>query len=196
MLKSVFLTGVGGQGVVTMANLVTSHLQSGGMKVSLIHATGMAQRGGRVTSEIRFSDDLDLNFGPRISTGGADFLIGMDRAETINSAPFISKTGILLAVDYALIPSQTVLKKEHFPDIQEVETLFSGLTGRVFPVVEPERPMNMYVLGVFAAVCAADEEMKVFFTPAGFEATLKAKLTKRVEDNLAAFRKGCAAGRV
>ena len=95
MFRSILLTGTGGQGVVTMASLIAAHLQENNMKVTLIHATGMAQRGGRVTSEIRFSDDENLNFGPRISTGGADFIIGMDLAEAINSIAYMKKGGCL-----------------------------------------------------------------------------------------------------
>ncbi|MBN2051360.1 MAG: 2-oxoacid:acceptor oxidoreductase family protein [Spirochaetales bacterium] len=181
MLKSVFLTGVGGQGVVTIANLLSAHLQDSGYKVTLIHATGMAQRGGRVTSEIRYSDDRDRPFGPRISSGGADYIIGMDMAETVNSASFLKAGGTLVFQNYTLLPSTAVLNKESFPDAEEVKRVFAPFTGNLVEVEPSVRPVNMFVLGVFARYWPEAERL---------EETLSKKLTKRVEENLTAFHRG------
>ena len=194
MLKSIFLTGVGGQGVVTMANMISAHLQRLEYRVTLIHATGMAQRGGRVTSEIRFSDDASSNFGPRISSGGADYCIGMDMAETINSAAFLKDAGCLIYNDYTLIPSQAVLKKEAFPGSDEVEDVFKDRCGRIVAVRDPERPVNLFVLGVLAAVCGKDDSLSSIINTPSFEDTLREALTKRVDENLSAFRKGAEYG--
>ena len=190
MLRSILLTGTGGQGVVTMASLITAHLQENNLKVTLIHATGMAQRGGRVTSEIRFSDDKNLNFGPRISTGGADFIIGMDLAETVNSIAYMKKGGCLLCNDYTLIPSQVILKKGHFPNAEEVQDLFKNICRQVQLVKAPHQPVNMFVLGEFIGICTNKFESKGIFTPDTFEATLKKKLIKRIDENLTAYRNG------
>ena len=78
MMQSIFMTGLGGQGIITLANLISGQASEKGLKVSLFNAKGMAQRGGRVTSEIRMSDDPGLEFGARISAGTADILIGME----------------------------------------------------------------------------------------------------------------------
>ena len=194
MLTSVLLTGVGGQGVVTMANLITAHLERLGMKVTLIHATGMAQRGGRVTSEIRFSDDRSSSFGPRISNAGADFIIGMDMAEVINSFSFMKAGGTLVFNDYTLVPSRAVLKKEKFPDGDEVEDIFGDTCTKIVRVVDPQRPFNLFVLGVFSAVCGRDDRVSGILDPKSFEETLKTALTKRVDENLAAFGRGVEFG--
>ena len=194
MLKSVLCTGVGGQGVVTMANLITTHLESRGLKVTLIHATGMAQRGGRVTSEIRFSDDPAAGFGPRISTGGADFMIGLDMAETINSFSFMKSGGVLLFHEYTLVPSRAVLKKERFPDGSEVRELFSDRCGRVVTLSDPVRPVNMFSLGVFSSICEADGDLSGILNPGSMKKTLETSLTRRMEENLAAFDRGTEFG--
>lgn len=194
MFRSILLTGTGGQGVVTMASLITAHLRENNMKVTLIHATGMAQRGGRVTSEIRFSDDRNLNFGPRISERGADFIIGMDLAEAINSIAYIKEGGCLLCNDYTLVPSQVILKKSHFPDSEEVQDLFQNICSRIHIIKDSPSPMNMFTLGVFTDICTNEFESKGILTPETFEATLKKKLTKRIDENLAAYRNGVARG--
>ena len=195
MFRSILLTGTGGQGVVTMASMIAAHLQENNFKVTLIHATGMAQRGGRVTSEIRFSDDKNLNFGPRISTGGADFIIGMDLAETVNSIAYMKQGGYLLCNDYTLIPSQVILKKAHFPNAEEVQDLFKNICRQVELVKVQHQPVNMFVLGVFIGTCTNEFESEGIFTPETFETTLKKKLTKKVEGNLSAFRDGVIRGK-
>ena len=192
MLRSIHVTGVGGQGIVTMANLLTAHLHGLGLRVSLIHATGMAQRGGRVTSELRFSDDPAVRFGPRISCGGADYIIGMEMAETINSAGLMKYGGTLVFNDYILVPSESGRNKERFPDAEEVEERFGPLCSRIAGVRDPVQPVNLFILGVFAAVCCTDDMLSGVITPDNVEGTLKRSLTKRVDENLAAFRRGVA----
>ena len=62
MMQSIFMTGLGGQGIITLANLISGQATKEGLKVTLFNAKGMAQRGGRVTSEIRMSDDPQAAF--------------------------------------------------------------------------------------------------------------------------------------
>lgn len=195
MIKSIYLTGVGGQGVVTMANMISAHLQRKEIKATLIHSTGMAQRGGRVASEIRFSDDSKASFGPRISAGKADFMIGMDMCETINSIDFIKDDGCLIYSDYTLVSSQAVIKKERIPDSREVSELFENRCGLVVPVTDIVNPANMYLLGAFTAVCWKDRSAGHLFDPEEFEETLKHSLKKRIEENLETFRRGVETGR-
>ncbi len=202
MLNSLFFAGIGGQGVVTMAEIIMEHLRNRGMKAALIHATGMAQRGGRVTSEIRFSDEHDRSFGPRISRRGADVLVGMELAETINSAEFLKPGGCLIALDYALVPSQFVLDRERFAGIEDVRNVFSGITTNLNLVTGAEPPLNMHVLGVFTALMsravvsrsgdpsAGGAWLAAVFDPDSMRATLKGFLKKRVEENLRAFEAG------
>ena len=111
MFLSLFITGLGGQGIITVADLISQRASEHGLKTSLFNAKGMAQRGGRVTSEIRLTDDHELDFGARISTGRADMLIGMEIGETINSLAFLKPGGTAILLDYASVPAGMVLKR-------------------------------------------------------------------------------------
>jgi len=177
-----------------MANMISAHLQEHNMKVTLIHATGMAQRGGRVTSEIRFSSDINSNFGPRISDRGADFIIGMDLAETVNSFAYMKKGGTLLCNDYTLVPSEVVLKKKHFPDSEEVKSLFEDVCSQMKIIKIPLKAVNMFTLGAFVGSSSKEFELEGIFTPESFEATLKNKLSRRIDENLSSFREGVILG--
>ena len=128
-VEGIYLAGIGGQGIVTLAKLIAANLEQRGFKTSLLHATGMAQRGGRVTSEIRFSDDSKANFAPRISGNEADILISMENGEGISSLRFLKDNGLAILLDYSLVPAEIILKKGEYPGLTEAVGFFlAGLS--------------------------------------------------------------------
>ena len=195
MIRSIFLTGLGGQGVLTIAGILADHAAEGGLKVSLFNAKGMAQRGGRVTSEIRLSPDPAAEFGARISPGGADVLVGMEIGESINSLPYLREGGIALLLDYAYLPAETVLKKQPYPGLDEARRLAAGRTEMLFALENPGSPHNVFVLGAFAALVPAADESFDFYGPDGLERSIARRLRRGLEENLQAFRRGCTYGR-
>ena len=76
----ILVTGVGGTGVVTIGALLgmAAHLEGKG--VSTLDMTGLAQKGGAVTSHIRLAARPEDLHAVRLSTGGADLLLGCDIA--------------------------------------------------------------------------------------------------------------------
>jgi len=194
MLRSLFLTGLGGQGTVTLADLLAERASRAGLKVSIFHAKGMAQRGGRVTSEIRFCDDPQLSFGARISAGGADVLLGMEIGETINSLPYLKNEGIVIALDQAVVPVELLLQKAPYPTLEEAAERFAERTRRFFAVRDAVSPNNMFLMGVFAAVAPAREADFALFDPESLEQAIRDRLPRALDSSLAAFRAGLAHG--
>lgn len=188
------MTGLGGQGIITLANLISEYASENGLKVSLFNAKGMAQRGGRVTSEIRLSDDPELDFGARISAGKADILIGMEIGETINSLSFLKEGGAVILLNYAYIPTTMVLKKEPYPSFEQLTELYSGKTKKLFAVKEPKHPYNMFLLGVFTAVAPAIDAGLSFYSKQSVEEGIAKKLKRGLEENLQTFNGGYAYG--
>ncbi len=194
MYQSIVMTGLGGQGIITLANLISEYASENGLKVSLFNAKGMAQRGGRVTSEIRLSDDPELDFGARISAGKADILIGMEIGETINSLSFLKEGGAVILLNYAYIPTTMVLKKEPYPSFEQLTELYSGKTKELFAVKEPKHPYNMFLLGVFTAVAPAIDAGLSFYSKQSVEEGIAKKLKRGLEENLQTFNGGYAYG--
>jgi indolepyruvate ferredoxin oxidoreductase beta subunit len=194
MLRSVFLTGLGGQGTITLADLLAERAAEAGLRVSIFHAKGMAQRGGRVTSELRLGDDPAASFGARISAGGADVLLGMEIGETINSLPFLRKDGCVIALDQATVPVELALKKAHYPTLGEAGELFAARTGRFFGVRGAVSPHNIFLLGVFTAIVPARDPLLAVYQAEALEKAIRARLSRGLEANLAAFHAGYAHG--
>ncbi len=176
--------------MVTFARLLTGYLIEQGLKTSLFNATGMAQRGGRVTSEIRISSDPELQYGARVPAGKADILVGLEIGEAANSLSFLKSGGTVILLDYAFVPTAMVLKKQAYPSFDQVREQFTHVAGSVFAVTEPEVPHNIYLLGVFAAVLAELPGAPLDISCDGLKSAISKNLKRGIEENLKVFEQG------
>ena len=75
---SLYVTGVGGTGVVTIGALLGMAAHIEGKGVGVLDMTGLAQKGGAVTSHIRIAPKPEDIHSVRIAAGGADAVLGCD----------------------------------------------------------------------------------------------------------------------
>ncbi|MFP5515876.1 MAG: indolepyruvate ferredoxin oxidoreductase family protein [Alphaproteobacteria bacterium] len=75
---SLYVTGVGGTGVVTIGALLGMAAHIEGKGVGVLDMTGLAQKGGAVTSHIRIANTPEDIHSVRIAAGGADAVLGCD----------------------------------------------------------------------------------------------------------------------
>ena len=99
-VKSVLLVGVGGQGPILAAKLLTLGLMEAGYDVKMSEIHGMSQRGGSVSSQVRFGKQV---LSPVIELGGADLLVSCEKMEAL-----LRPEGKVVVNDYE-IPSAPVL---------------------------------------------------------------------------------------
>lgn len=114
MIKNILICGVGGQGTVLAAKVLSQAAILGGQNVLSAETIGMAQRGGCVTSHVRIGDSSQEIFSPLIPQGQADILIAFDASEAVRNLCFLKKSG-------------TVVVNE-----QIIQPTTASLTGRVF----------------------------------------------------------------
>ena len=77
MTKSVLLVGVGGQGTILASKLLTLGLMEEGFDVKMSEIHGMSQRGGSVSSQVRYGDKV---WSPVIEKGSADMIVSFEKA--------------------------------------------------------------------------------------------------------------------
>jgi indolepyruvate ferredoxin oxidoreductase beta subunit len=195
MNTNIFITGLGGQGVVTLAKLISSCASDLGLSVSLFNSKGMAQRGGRVTSEIRISENNEAAHGSRLAAGGADILLGMEIGETAGSSHFLKEGGSAVVMDCAIVPTTMVLKKQEYPDLHQVLAAFDKITPACYGVENPVQPYNIYLLGVFASLVEKEEGILSMFSQEALKQAIQKGLKKNSEENLAVFDQGYGYGR-
>ena len=85
---SIYLTGVGGQGIGLISEIILRAADHAGHPVKSVDTHGLAQRGGIVVSQIRMGDNV---FSPLIPFGRADLVISLERHEALRAAGTVLK---------------------------------------------------------------------------------------------------------
>jgi len=103
---NVVLAGLGGQGVIKASDILADAALLAGLDVKKAEIHGMSQRGGSVTSDVRFGAKV---LSPMVSRGEADFLVVLAPSEVEVNRAVLRPGGILLAPD--LIPEADLPNK-------------------------------------------------------------------------------------
>ena len=104
-VKSVLFVGVGGQGTILASKILTIGLIENGYDVKMSEVHGMSQRGGSVSTQVRFGKKV---YSPIIGEGSADILISFEEMEAARYAKFLKKDGKMV-VNTMQIPSLPIL---------------------------------------------------------------------------------------
>jgi indolepyruvate ferredoxin oxidoreductase beta subunit len=113
---SIVLTGVGGQGVITAADLLGKAAMKAkvGVFVSEIH--GMAQRGGAVVCTVRMGDVSS----PLLPRGTADVLLSTEPVEALRNICYVHKKTKIITDINPIIPFTVAVSGDHYPKVEEI----------------------------------------------------------------------------
>ena len=113
--KSILLVGVGGQGTILASKLLTVGLMEKGFDVKMSEIHGMSQRGGAVSSQVRYGGEVH---SPVIELGGADILVSFEKMEALRWLEYLKKGGKAVVNDYEINPMPVIMgKRDYAPDI-------------------------------------------------------------------------------
>jgi len=101
---NILIAGVGGQGVLLVSEILSEACLRSGYDVKKSEVHGMAQRGGSVTSHVRFGKQIH---SPLIEKGQADVLLSFEKLEALRWIAFLKPEGTVL-VNAQQIPPITV----------------------------------------------------------------------------------------
>ena len=195
MMKTVnvSLVGVGGQGIILTADLLAKAAAKSGFDVKKSEIHGMAQRGGSVTSQVRFGDDVA---SPVIQEGTADILVSFDKVEALRNAGILSKSGTAIVNDLYLVP--VTVSSGQQPPVDDLDGKLRKAFRRLRMVdaagvaardVGNPRTMNMVIAGALSVFCPFDEKA----WRQAMEELLSGPKAKLLEVNAKAFALGRAA---
>lgn len=94
MKQDIILSGVGGQGILSIATIIGEAATQAGLNLKQAEVHGMSQRGGDVQSNLRLSDgqiSSDL-----IATGTADMILSLEPMEALRYLPYLNKDGWII----------------------------------------------------------------------------------------------------
>ena len=113
IVKSVILTGVGGQGILLASNILARTALLAGHDVKTNEVHGMAQRGGSVVAEIRYGKKVH---SPLLSPMGASVLASLEQMEALRYAHFLASGGLAVVSKLRLIPTTVSSGMGKYPE--------------------------------------------------------------------------------
>ncbi len=96
-LTNVVFAGLGGQGVIKASDILADAAFRSGRDVKKAEIHGMSQRGGSVTSDVRFGDEV---LSPMVPQGEADFLVVLSADQVENNLQVLREGGVLIPPDF------------------------------------------------------------------------------------------------
>ncbi len=142
---NVIVAGLGGQGAIKASDILADVAFRAGKDVKKAEVHGMSQRGGSVTSDVRFGEHVE---SPMIPTGEADYLLVLAPSEVEVTRPLLKRAGVLIPpdlVDEATLPNRRSLnvallgalsRHLEFPEALWLEAVRAALPERLHDVTE------------------------------------------------------------
>jgi indolepyruvate ferredoxin oxidoreductase, beta subunit len=185
-VTNLVFAGVGGQGSVLSTHLTGRAAQLAGFGVVTSEVHGMAQRGGIVTTTVRFGEGV---FAPAVPEGEAHFLVAFERLEGLRHLDWLRPDGFAIVSDQRITPGAEGLKRAPYPEnIPELIAAY-GVSSVLVPALDIAREIGnpklsgTVVLGVLSTFLPLPD-------PA-WEAAIRETVPPRtIELNLDAFRRG------
>jgi indolepyruvate ferredoxin oxidoreductase beta subunit len=110
---NVIVVGTGGQGVVLASEILSDVAMLCGLDAKKSEIHGMSQRGGIVTSHVRYSDHVA---SPLIMEGEADILLSFELAEAVRWLHFLRPEGRVITSLQRLVPPAVFAGMGTYPD--------------------------------------------------------------------------------
>ena len=149
MTKSIMLVGVGGQGTILASKLLTIGLMEAGYDVKMSEIHGMSQRGGSVSSQVRYGDEV---YSPVIEIGGADMIVAFEKMEALRYLKYLKLDGKIVANNYKLNSVSILVGKFEYKE-EEIDNELKRLNATVIDAAKKAeelgnaKVMNVILLG-------------------------------------------------
>ena len=181
---TVLLCGVGGQGTILAADVLAHASMASGVTVKVSEIHGMAQRGGAVTTVVRFGSDVASMVA---DIGSADCIASFETTEALRNLPFLKEGGYLLVADESIKPLPVLTGKAEMPKQAKAQLENLGATlipaGRLALEIGSPKSVNVVLLGALST--------RLPFSESAWEEVITQRVPpKTVEANLKAFHAG------
>lgn len=112
-ITNILVCGIGGQGVMTATEILAEAAIAEGHDAKKTEVAGMAQRGGVVTSHLRFGPKV---LSPQIAPGTVHVLLGFEAAEALRWSSYLRPDGLALVNDSRLVPPVVEIGLFNYPE--------------------------------------------------------------------------------
>ncbi|MBT8491239.1 MAG: indolepyruvate oxidoreductase subunit beta [Deltaproteobacteria bacterium] len=184
--KSILLAGVGGQGILRASDILSQIMIETGYDVKKSEVHGMAQRGGCVTSHVRYGKKV---YSPIAKKADVDILLSFEKLETLRYLNFMKPDATIIINNTEIYPPSVNLGEAQYPRniVEEVTRHFDDV--RVINASEIAyqagnmRTVNTAMLGALSVKLTIDIKI--------WEDVLRISFPEKVsKENLDAFKLG------
>ncbi len=157
-IESVLFVGVGGDGIITVSNVVAEACMLAGLDVKKSEIHGMSQRGGSVSASVRFAKKV---YSPTDKLGGVKYMMATEKLEALRWISYLNKDSIMVIND-RLVP---IINQQI--DEKEIDGLFDNIKPKFFVKKEflsyaeslgNDKVANTIMLGVLSKFLPIDQE--------------------------------------
>ncbi|WIV11383.1 indolepyruvate oxidoreductase subunit beta [Proteiniborus sp. MB09-C3] len=184
-VKNILFVGVGGQGIILASKVLSKGLIDAGYDVKMSEVHGMAQRGGSVTTQIRYEKKV---YAPIIGIGQADIIVSFEKMEAMRWIEYLKPNGKIVVNDYAIPPAPVLSGKAEYPkgiieDLKEKVKTINIDAAKEAKELGNIKTLNMIMLGALIKAMGIDE--------IDWESVIKEEVKEKFVDiNLKAFNIG------
>jgi len=186
MVKNIMLVGVGGQGTILTSKILSKGFVENGYDVKMAEIHGMSQRGGTVTTQIRYGEKV---YSPVIEKGTVDIIVAFEKTEALRFLDYLKKGGILVINDYEIKPITVATGMTKYPQNvlssyeKAVENVHFINANKIAQDIGNSKVMNIVLLGNLVKMLKLDnidwKKLIAEFVP-----------ERAIESNLKAFEEG------
>jgi len=184
--KSILLVGVGGQGTILASKILSEGLVRKGYDVKMSEIHGMSQRGGSVTTHVRFGTKVA---SPVVPEGEADVLVAFEKVEAVRWLKYLKKGGKLVVNNYEIYSLPVLTGAAKYPDnvVEKLEKEVPGLkifnAGEIAEGLGNIKAQNVVLLGSLVKAMKLED--------IDWEAVIKDIVPPKLMDlNIKAFKAG------
>ncbi|MGV8154425.1 MAG: indolepyruvate oxidoreductase subunit beta [Alkaliphilus sp.] len=186
--KNILLVGVGGQGIILASKILSQGLIAAGFDAKMSEVHGMAQRGGSVTTQVRYGEKV---YSPIIGKGKADIIVGFEKMETLRWLEYLKPNGKIVVNDYTIPSTPILIGKAKYPTgiLEQFEKIVGSENMTIVKAAEIAtnigniRAQNIVLLGALIKSVGIESY--------DWEKIIKTNVKKRfIELNLNAINKG------
>lgn len=188
-VKSILLAGVGGQGTLRASDIMCMAMMEAGFDVKKSEVHGMAQRGGCVTSHVRYGTKV---YSPLAEPGSIDTLVSFEKMEALRYLKFLSKEASIILNTEEIYPPAVNMGDAVYPN--DVIDFLNNNYGKVIALNAAElaqkagniKAANVVLLGAVSNLMNIEKSI--------WESIIKKSFPQKlVKLNLDAFQMGIAA---
>ena len=160
-ITNILIVGVGGQGVLLASEILTEVAKYNGFDAKKSEVHGMSQRGGIVSSHVRFGEKV---FSPLIPKGQADAVLAFEIAEGLRWSHQCKTNGVIIVNNQEIIPTIVSTGNFSYPDSPADKIKKKNPNAKIINAFElakdlgNSRLVNTIMLGVLSQSLDLEEE--------------------------------------